>query len=289
MVQLGLAVRLRPPTPAACCTPPPPPVNDEHSRSAERNDIGDIDPSFRLDDAIDASRVIMPGDVDRMDMSRVRLEIMSDVSEVMEFWQFWPPAPPPPKIPPPPPPTAAVPMPPISSMLSQLPPLTLTAADKADIPLLAPVAVAMADDDSVPAVLVVVLVECAAEWWCDALLINRLPSPIGMGLELRDRLNANWLTTAFGLPLPPPVFAVATAAGLTDRDLRGVPGVLGGVTPLPLARLAPITLTSSLTDTPCSSGGMSLLMGKATAAFLAAIELEEEEWIPTPAPPTATP
>ena len=37
---------------------------------------------------------------------------------------------------------------------------------------------------------------------------------------------------------------------------------LGGVTPLPLARLAPITLTSSLTETPCSSGGMSLLTGK---------------------------
>ena len=36
-------------------------------------------------------------------------------------------------------------------------------------------------------------------------------------------------------------------------------GVPGGVTPLPLALLSPITLTSSLTETPCSSGGMSLL------------------------------
>jgi hypothetical protein len=44
-----------------------------------------------------------------------------------------------------------------------------------------------------------------------------------------------------------------------DLDLRGVPGVLGGVTPFPLARLAPITFTSSLTETPCSSGGISLL------------------------------
>ena len=60
-----------------------------------------------------------------------------------------------------------------------------------------------------------------------------LSPPIGIGLELRERLNANWLT------------APTAAAGLTDRDFRGVPGVLGGVTPLPLARLAPITLTNS--------------------------------------------
>ena len=38
-----------------------------------------------------------------------------------------------------------------------------------------------------------------------------------------------------------------------------LPGVPGGVTPLPLALLSPITFTSSLTETPCSSGGMSLL------------------------------
>ena len=38
-----------------------------------------------------------------------------------------------------------------------------------------------------------------------------------------------------------------------------MPGVPGGVAPLPLALLAPITFTSSFTETPCSSGGRSLL------------------------------
>ena len=48
--------------------------------------------------------------------------------------------------------------------------------------------------------------------------------------------------------------------GETEREERRMlPGVPGGVTPLPLALLSPITFTSSLTETPCSSGGMSLL------------------------------
>ena len=67
-----------------------------------------------------------------------------------------------------------------------------------------------------------------------------------MGEELRDLLKEAKAPRAAG-------------AGEHDRDLRGVPGVPGGVTPLPLAREAPITLTSSLTETPWSSGGMSLL------------------------------
>ena len=69
-----------------------------------------------------------------------------------------------------------------------------------------------------------------------------------IGLELRDLVNAR-ADTALRAP----------GAGLTDLDFLGVPGVPGGVTPLPLAREAPMTLTSSLTETPCSSGGMSLL------------------------------
>jgi len=73
------------------------------------------------------------------------------------------------------------------------------------------------------------------------------PRPIEMGLELLELLQASLL--------PGP-------AGLADRDaLLGVPGVPGGVIPLPLALLAPITLTSSFTETPCSSGGISLLNG----------------------------
>ena len=48
-------------------------------------------------------------------------------------------------------------------------------------------------------------------------------------------------------------------------DFLGVPGVPGGVTPLPLALLSPITLTSSLTDTPINSGGISLLTEAAAA------------------------
>ena len=38
------------------------------------------------------------------------------------------------------------------------------------------------------------------------------------------------------------------------------PGVPGGVTPFPFALLSPITFTNSFTDTPCNSGGMSLLI-----------------------------
>jgi len=68
-----------------------------------------------------------------------------------------------------------------------------------------------------------------------------------IGLELLEVLQFS---------LPP------GAAGLADLDaLLGVPGVPGGVMPLPLALLAPITFTSSFTETPCSSGGMSLFTG----------------------------
>ena len=52
--------------------------------------------------------------------------------------------------------------------------------------------------------------------------------------------------------------------GDADREaLLGVAGVPGGVTPLPLARLSPMTFTSSLTDTPINSGGMSLFAAAA--------------------------
>lgn len=61
---------------------------------------------------------------------------------------------------------------------------------------------------------------------------------MGTGLELR---LSEWRDTS----------------GDELRDKRR--GVSGGVEPLPLARLSPIALTSSLTETPTSSGGMSLL------------------------------
>ena len=50
------------------------------------------------------------------------------------------------------------------------------------------------------------------------------------------------------------------ARGLDDREsLLGVAGgVFGGVAPFPLALDSPIALTSSFTDTPCNSGGISL-------------------------------
>ena len=57
--------------------------------------------------------------------------------------------------------------------------------------------------------------------------------------------------------------------GDADREaLLGVAGVPGGVTPFPLARLSPMTFTSSLTDTPINSGGMSLFAAAATMGFL---------------------
>jgi len=71
-----------------------------------------------------------------------------------------------------------------------------------------------------------------------------------MGLELLDLLKAR-----------APTAPIAPGAGLADLDFLGVPGVPGGVTPLPFALLAPMTLTSSFTETPCSSGGISLLNG----------------------------
>lgn len=83
-----------------------------------------------------------------------------------------------------------------------------------------------------------------------------LPCPIDIGLELLDLLKAR-----------APTAPIAPGAGLADLDFLGVPGVPGGVTPLPFALLAPMTLTSSLTETPCSSGGISLLNG---IAFLCA-------------------
>ena len=43
--------------------------------------------------------------------------------------------------------------------------------------------------------------------------------------------------------------ATGATAGLTERDSCRL-GVSGGVMPLPLARLSPITLTSSFTETP---------------------------------------
>ena len=79
---------------------------------------------------------------------------------------------------------------------------------------------------------------------------NPLPCPIDIGLELLDLLKAR-----------APTAPIAPGAGLADLDFLGVPGVPGGVTPLPFALLAPMTFTSSFTDTPWSSGGISLLNG----------------------------
>ena len=62
------------------------------------------------------------------------------------------------------------------------------------------------------------------------------------------------------------------SVGKTYLDFLGVAGVPGGVTPLPLARLSPITLTSSLTDTPINSGGISLLTEAAAAEATEAAE-----------------
>lgn len=46
--------------------------------------------------------------------------------------------------------------------------------------------------------------------------------------------------------------------GLEQRDIRF--GVLGGVdAPFPFVELSPIAFTKSFTETPTSSGGMSLL------------------------------
>lgn len=82
-----------------------------------------------------------------------------------------------------------------------------------------------------------ILATLADSWLGAGLLGTPLPCPIDMGLELRDLLKAK-------APCTPP------GAGEADLDFRGVPGVPGGVTPFPLARLAPITFTSSLTETP---------------------------------------
>ena len=66
--------------------------------------------------------------------------------------------------------------------------------------------------------------------------------------------------------LEPRLLALLLATlGLDCRDvcwalLLPIPGVPGGVTPFPFARLSPITFTNSFTDTPCNSGGMSLLI-----------------------------
>lgn len=65
---------------------------------------------------------------------------------------------------------------------------------------------------------------------------------IAMGLELRVRPRGD----GDGDAAPP-------LRGLAERL-----GVSGGVTPFPLARDSPIAFTSSLTDTPDSSAGISL-------------------------------
>ncbi len=72
-----------------------------------------------------------------------------------------------------------------------------------------------------------------------------------MGEELRDLLKEARAPSAAG-------------AGEQERDLRGVPGVPGGVTPFPLAREAPITLTSSLTETPWRTIIIRISNGKNT-------------------------
>ena len=64
-----------------------------------------------------------------------------------------------------------------------------------------------------------------------------------------------------------------------ERDLRGVPGVLGGVTPFPLAREAPITFTSSFTETPCSSGGISLLIRYDALRNSTGVPLPKEDFL----------
>ena len=125
-----------------------------------------------------------------------------------------------------------------------------------------------------------------------------LPALVPPGLWLRSRVRDEmraevslWLESCRAscasppppprpLPWPPPPLATAMGCeeaacametglelerlletwGETEREERRMlPGVPGGVTPLPLALLSPITFTSSLTETPCSSGGMSLL------------------------------
>ena len=74
---------------------------------------------------------------------------------------------------------------------------------------------------------------------CGELESNPLPWPIEIGLELLDLLKAS-----------APTAPIAPGAGLADLDFLGVPGVPGGVTPFPLALLAPMTLTNSFTETP---------------------------------------
>ena len=85
--------------------------------------------------------------------------------------------------------------------------------------------------------------------------------------------TAPLLRMEIGLELRLPWEELATC-GLAERelDLRSDAGVPGGVGPLPLARLSPMILTRSLTDTPWSSGGMSLAGVK---GFLATGGLEE--------------
>ena len=59
-------------------------VPPSDGNSSDLNEIGDRDPSFLL--AVDTSPLAaMLGDGDRPDMSRVRLDIKSDVSDGDEF------------------------------------------------------------------------------------------------------------------------------------------------------------------------------------------------------------
>lgn len=82
----------------------------------------------------------------------------------------------------------------------------------------------------------------------------------GMGTGLDDRDICRGEVPDPATTVVVPEAPIPVALGLEERESRfGVAGgVRGGVAPFPLARDSPIALTSSFTDTPCSSGGTSL-------------------------------